>query len=182
LSVEVWRKLEAATVRSLAALRDGKWSRVIGTVAATGELLTAPFTGRRCVMYEIRISTGVWDEDSQSWLWFDAGESAGAESRPFDLVDDTGRVGVEPAGAITDLVLPAQLRRSRPDGQPIAVREAIVTVGDRITLGGVAVAQPDPTGAARVEGYRGDAPMRLVISGSARAPLLITNLPRLSGS
>jgi hypothetical protein len=197
--VSVWESLEAMPVVPIASLEEGKVGRVVGKVERDQDFLVAPLSGRVCVLYEVRIIRAISFEPGKVLLWNPDTSAPGwrtQDARSFAIVDDSGRAGVEPGGIEIDLVLPFQLYIDQIRGEPtpywrqtltellmangpVCVSEFALAPGDRATIAGVTTTQPDPDGAARVRDYRGHAPMRPVLGGSQREPLLVSNIPRL---
>jgi len=162
---------------AIAEVSEGHAARIVGKVVPGGEMLVAPLSGRPCVHYVVVVDR-VTVMDRTAWVLEDLGawrappaERLIAEERgtPFVVADDTGRAVVDPAGAITalhqdwhrlsevDVLGPIEREFLARRGlsahiwRPLSFREAIVEAGDRVSVQGVAVREPDP---GRDAGYR----------------------------
>jgi hypothetical protein len=71
-------------------------------------------------------------------------------------------------------------RPNYPDSSSLRVTEYVVTPEMHVTVQGYCTHEPDPAGAEDVTGYRADVPMRPVISGTKRSPLLLADYKRVS--
>ncbi len=105
----------------------------------------------------------------------------------FAIDDGTGRALIDPTGAKIKVVVSerqmilgaptarqgALLAHHGISGQHSLFREGVLVIGMRVAVIGRAVREPDPDGAARASGYRGDAPTRLRLGGSVEHPLEI---------
>src|SRR5262249_41238985 len=149
----------------------------------------APLTRRACVHYELelqgaargrpRIRPGVVTRLPP--------RSRDVRSVAFAIDDGTGRALIDPDGADVTVEIsvrqmsigePTELQRRLAAMHGISpretlFREGVLAIGDRVSIIGVALREPDPDGAARATGYRGDAPTRLRVAGSAKHSLRI---------
>jgi hypothetical protein len=169
---------------AIAGARDGQPARFVGQVAAVGETLVAPLSGRPCVHYVVAIDSvqvmqkAAWViEDLGTWRDPPPGRLAHDERGvPFVVSDESGRALVDPRGAYTDLgqdwyhlteVDPLSERESAylverglqaHIGRPLALREAILQPGDRILVQGTGTREPDPDPPApKSDAYRENA-------------------------
>ncbi len=187
------RKLREAMrtpITTIADAPEGKPIRIVGAVVATGELLTAPISGRRCVAFHalVEAHTG---EAREPW----AVVAEERQSMDFVVSDGTGRAVVDVA--TTELELEANPRtgeanattptvyellnrhradrRARPFAKRFRYQEHAFEVGARLAVMGVAVREPDPDAPADVTGYRDDPRTRLHLGGTPRQPCLVTD-------
>jgi hypothetical protein len=186
----VIRRLRKAKTFAIGELAEGQRGRVIGEAFPLDETLTAPLTGRPCVYYlaivEERTPT---DKSPKPFV-------EEIRSVPFVLTDGTGRAVVDPRGAkmaidfdsrttsgmfddatkIEAGFLERHHRASRGAlfNKGLVYMEAIIHVGERIAVLGEGVREPDPDVPPTAE-YRGEQPTRLRMTGTRRAPLVISD-------
>lgn len=180
------RRLRGATMMSLAGLPDSTPGRVFGHAQVLEEELRSPLTGRACVYYEVRVGEG--KRGGISVLY----ERRGV---PFMLVDGHSRAIVIPTHAELSLDFDAEtwsgtfddptpreaelLQRHGKRGagwlfnKRLQYREAVVEVGERIAVLASGVREPDPD--AVPGSYRGPSPTRLVLSGTAKSPIVLSD-------
>lgn len=112
--------------------------------------LTAPFSGRACVWYQVRLER--WSVRPNPWRWLTWGRrwwwqgrhgglaaatregwepvvAGDSDDQPFWLEDDTGRVSVEPEGAEWHLAEPVVREEVPSAGERYRVTERVVPVG-----------------------------------------------------
>lgn len=188
------RQLKGAKPWSLNELPEDTHGRVIGQARAIGEHLAGPLTGRTCVYYiaivEEQRSTG------RSSYW----RTVASETRgvPFMIEDGTGRAIIDPNGAQValdfdgnsksgtfnkaDPVQEAFLARHGQNSEgwvfnkTLRYREAMIEIGETISVLGSGTREPDPH-AAPEAAYRGAPPTRLRLTSSPRFPLIISDDP-----
>ena len=178
-------------VVSIADAAEGVVVHLVGVIAP-GETIEAPLSGRACVHYELEILGAARGQNRirpgvATRLPPRVRE---ARSVAFAIDDGTGRALIDPSGArFTIQISERQMRLGEPsevhrrlaslhgmrDGADL-FREGVLGVGARVAVIGMVVREPDPDGAARAAGYRGDAPTRLRLGGSATQPLVIRAL------
>lgn len=188
------RQLRAAKPWLLRELPEDTHGKVVGRARVLRETLAGPLTGRPCVYYiatvEQQRSTG------RSTYW----KTIITESRgvPFVLEDGTGRAIVDPSGAQMALDFdgnsksgtfndadPNQEAFLQRHGQSsegwvfnksLRYREAMIEVGETISVLGSGVREPDPEASPAGE-YRGAPATRLRLTSSARFPLIVSDDP-----
>jgi hypothetical protein len=173
--------------RPATALRDvvvGARVKIIGRIAGVQQLLEAPLTLRKCAGYRIELQT--LDERAPTFI-------ADERTQDFIVCDDHGeqvlvRASVARVVYIRDVELqtgraqpPAPLeaflaRHGRtsyaPSGRPLRylAREAVLTLGDQVSVVGRAQRTLDPGGSHH--SYR-EPPMRLEITATSDEPLYV---------
>jgi hypothetical protein len=155
------------SVASLRAAHEGEFVRIEGVVQG-GAAFAAAVSGAAAVLahYEIRTGSRVHHQirGVDFLLAIEGGEAVRitvAESF-FDM--KTG-------GAIEEPADPGVVRRAPDEGSTrVSYREARIAPGDRVEAMGVLVREPDP---ALASGPARTPPLRLVLRGSARIPLLL---------
>ncbi len=188
----VKRELAAARVQRIAALADGTKVAIRGevAVAAPGDTLVAPLTGRHCVYWLV-----TFDEVGVGGDYVELGRTE--QGTPFlvksenvaaRVVPDKPRIAVpghetvQPISALrgqaydamTRLAKAARMKKPNyPTSSSLRATEYIVSAGMPVTVVGWCTREPDPDAAADVSGYRTQLPTRPVISGSRRTRLLI---------
>ena len=55
LGERIKRAIKKFPTRRIADIKDGEFARLTGKVAAVGEIMTAPLSGRRCVYYSVSV-------------------------------------------------------------------------------------------------------------------------------
>ena len=191
------RRRAKRTERALATRQRSWISQAHGPVRLTGrihqdaELLQAPLSGRRCVVYELvveELSSGapsIWQR------LLDLRQAC-----PFLLADDSGTARIDTAGpgfvalvhdrvGVTSGIYPGDhLELSKvleSSGllpmtwlgrwKPLRYAEGVLELGELVTVGGNGAREIDPAGDR--PSLRSP-PQRLVIRGSEEEPLLIT--------
>jgi hypothetical protein len=181
---------------AIADAAEGVTIEIAGTIVS-GATIEAPLTGRACVHYDLEIveesrGTGAPGLGVRRGygLHITPGRLHEVRGVTFTIEDDTGRALIDPAGAE---IHPVAIAREMTIGDPTVrqrallvqhhmharqnrFREGVLAIGDRVAVIGTAVREPDPDGAARAHGYRGDTPTRLRLGGSAKHPLVIRAL------
>jgi hypothetical protein len=193
----VMRRLRRAVSTPIGELRDGVRATVQGTVALVDPSRTviAPLTGRACVFWMVRFDeVGAGD-------WHTLGRASGGCE--FLVENLSGTVLVHPAHARVDLPglemkRPSRMwptsdalitlarqhckRPNRPDETILRATEHVVLAGTPVVVNGGCALEPDPTATEAVTGYREQLPMRAVLSGTRRTPLVIRSTgPAQSG-
>lgn len=189
-------KLALAKVKPTprAAMIDGSLVVVRGTVGLVdpGADLTSPISRRQCVYWLV-----TFDELGIGGDFAELGRMD--QGRPFLVTSEIGvtRIVVEHArvavpGSVSlyhmrDLdnswYNDAGIRLARsvckrpnyPNTSSLRVTEYVVEPDMAVTIQGYCTHEPDPQGADDVTGYRADVPMRPVLSGTKRSPLLLTD-------
>jgi hypothetical protein len=168
----------------IAALRDHQLGRIVGSITASEQTLTAPLSGRPCVYYRVVISV------------YNRGWQARATDRcgtRFAMSDRSATAIIEPF--YSRLALRSDHREelgwfteATPEQQAVLARhgfrrsgvfarrwfrfdEAVIATGDPIGVIGAGVREPELPGPASED--RTAAPVRLRITGSVKAPLSI---------
>lgn len=198
LGTSLRRRLRAAAPAAISELREGLHCRIAGTVRALDQgSLEAPLCGLPCVAYLLEVIeqhvSGLAPGSTRELLIYDR------QAVPFLLVDGEHRAVIDPTHAQLLLVADHELQASSPlELSPRAravlqryvphraddwdrttriwFREAIVELGDRISIAGVGRREADPL-ASTERGYRDDVHQRLRFEGSAQVPLLIGSDP-----
>ena len=166
----------------IAELPDGEQGRLVGTASTLHRTLTAPLSGRACLYYIVLVKPV---------------ESSGAQDLfterngiAFTLEDASGSAIIDPARASMALAFDHR-EELRPSDQPSPAQralllrhdhssrssqlrfvEAVLSVGERITVVGAGVRRPDLASSAE-SGYRSAPPPRLRIAASDAVPLSI---------
>jgi hypothetical protein len=188
------RQLRAAQRWPLNELPEDIHGCVVGRARVISEQLTAPLTGRRCLYYIATVEEQRSNGRSSSWKTL-ASETRGVA---FLLEDGTGHAIVDPNGAQValdfdgksssgtfhdaDAVQEAFLARHGLKSQgwvfnkSLRFREAIIEVGETVSVLGSGTREPDPL-AAPEAAYRGAPATRLRLTSSARFPLIISDDP-----
>jgi hypothetical protein len=191
------RMLRNMPVTPIGRLADDTLGRVVGRAQGEGNVLNGPLTGRPCVYYiavvEQQHSTG------RSSYWKTLIREVRATQ--FRLVDDTGYAIVDPSHAqvlldfdgnsssgtfdkanpIEEAFLTRHGHQSKGwmFNKTLRYREAMIEIGEAITILGSGVREPDPeqSGQERVggggEAYRSAPPTRLRLTGSPKFQLVI---------
>ena len=170
----------------VAELRDRGEAKLEGTVVTDGAELRAPFSGRRCVAYELTL----FDFEGVRPVLL----ARIAVARSFLLRDDTGTAHVVPEPALVGIEpdkrwryeadrVPTKLRAlldehalgERWHHHPIVVCEGVIEIGGAVAVFGQVGREPF---AAADDGVGGGAPYRAMgsralLTGSMAAPLLL---------
>jgi hypothetical protein len=181
-------------VRALSEATEGKFMRFVGrVVAAEGELLTAPLTGRRCVAFDAAVFDYVLRFDSFAFHHpVEHSEprllTRTLRAMPFMVEDPTGRALVDPRGAFVRLTIDHRqggsgskitkvqvvdtsfLPHARPNEDKEYV-EGVLEIGEEVVVTGL-VQMP---GAGDASLYRANADARLRIVGAADRPADVTD-------
>jgi len=184
------RALRAAPRVQIADFPEGVPARIVGRIA-DGDHLTAPLTGRACVVYQAIVQQYANDRDGGSW------RTILRETRhvPFAIEDGTGRALVDPTGADLVVEIDSTTQSGTFDDATAAeadflarhgltskgsvfnkrlrYREGALELGETIAVYGFGTRELDPDGAARATAYRDAPPMVLRVSSSWRQPLLL---------
>lgn len=141
------RELQGGETRAIASLTPRQIARVVGTIAATGELATSPMSERPCVAWEV----SVWQPIGLH-AWRKVGAASGHV--PFSIEDASGRAAVradnvESYGVVdhekrfprADAELRAllgnlSLREAVDPAQPVHLKESVLCVGERAVVAG----------------------------------------------
>lgn len=198
------RMLRSMAVTPIGKLADDTVGRVVGKAQPeNGVVLTGPLTGRPCVYYiavvEQQHSTG----RSSYWKTL-IKEVQGA---PFRLVDSSGYAIVDPAHADVLLDFDGNSRSGTFDkanpveeaflarhghssqgwvfNKTLRYREAMIEIGEPVTILGSGVREPDPEGvSAGPSGddvYRNAPPTRLRLTGSPKFKMVICDDKKTTG-
>ncbi|MBP9204627.1 MAG: hypothetical protein KBG28_11725 [Kofleriaceae bacterium] len=168
--------------------------RLVGVAEVVDGTLTSPVTGRPCVFYQATIEELVSTGKSSQWRQR-AHERRGVV---FALRDETGRALVDAATARIALTIDGRSQSGVFDDATAAEQaflarhgmsssgwflnkrlryhEAVIEPGERIAVLGRGEAEPDPDGATG-GGYREGPALRVVITGTAKAPVLLSDHP-----
>ncbi len=182
------RRLRKANVWPIAELPEDTYGRIVGQADVFETELIAPMSGRRCVYYKVDVQNGN-DEVLEE-----------TKAVSFVVHDDTGRAVVDPSHATVVLVrdstttsgsfvepTAAQKALLERHGETsdgwiydlkLTYREAVIEIGERVTVRGAGVREPDPDGQP-TGGYRGGPPTRLRLTSSDRYPLEISDDPKV---
>lgn len=169
----------------IAELPEGQQGRLVGNVRELQRTLTAPLTGRACVYYVILV------EESVSSGWRE--RITERHGVAFGLEDASGCAVIEPARASVALAFyhreeirapgeatPAQDTVLARHGYNIAgggrlrFVEAVLSVGERVTVVGTGMRRPYLASPAELD-YRSAMPTRLHVAASDAAPLSISS-------
>ncbi len=166
----------------IAELPDGEQGRLVGTAGTLHRTLTAPLSGRACLYYVVLVKPV---------------ESSGAQDLfterngiAFTLEDASGSAIIDPTRASVALAFDRG-EELRPSDQPSPAQralllrhdhnfrssrlrfvEAVLSVGEPITVVGAGVRRPDLASPAESD-YRSAPPSRLRIAASDAVPLSI---------
>lgn len=170
-------------------LRKSGEAKLQGTVVTDGAELRAPFSGRRCVAYELTL----FDFEGVRPVLL----ARIAVARSFLLRDDTGTAHVVPEPALVGIE-PDKRWRFEPDRvdarlralldehaiddrwrhHPIVVCEGVIEIGGPVAVFGHVGREPFAGGAGSSDGGGRESPYRAtgtraVVTGSLAAPLLL---------
>lgn len=164
--------------RLIGALHEGQRARIVGEVAAIGEPLIAPVTGRRCVLYLVEVDTDPSNPSAERRLVTEQ------RAVPFVLDDGSGRSVIDTTNGQLSLDdgrrgkagethagMTALLARHHCSYVGARYHERIVEVGAEVAVLGDAVRDPDPD-ALPAGTYRTDLPARLRMTN-----VVISNRP-----
>lgn len=175
------RALRSLDETAIGKVRDGKMVRLVGRARPLGELVTAPFSGERCLC-----SLTITDELAPggfSWREF------GREQRGVDFVldDGTGQALIHATGAqlaghhpgetvttwFEAFFRSVQFRLSM--GNRVRCREWVIAADQPVAVGGMASFELDDH--AEPTDYR-EAPHKIVFAADDAAPLYIAGVRR----
>jgi hypothetical protein len=150
-----WLGRESARVpeTGVGELREGIRARVHGVVEAAGAPVAAPYTGRSCLAWTVRLV---------------ARDSLHERMERFGAADfmlrglDGERIAVHASQAELVVAMGAPVSVERVGGSAVR-RESILSAGDRIVVVGTPRREPDPAG---VGSYR-EPPTRLVLGNGS---------------
>jgi len=189
-------KLALAKVKPTepAAMIDGAVVIVRGMVGLDDPRseLTSPISSRQCVYWCV-----TFDELGISGDFVELGRSVQgvsflvvSERGVARVVPDHARVAVPGAERIfamknldaswyndpgIRLARSVCKRPNYPNSSSLRMTEYVVTPDMNVIVQGYCTKEPDPKGADDVTGYRADVPMRPVLSGTKRSPLLLAD-------
>ena len=194
----VKRRIRKTPAFALRDLPEAQEARVIGQAVVLHEHLVGPLSGRACVAYTAKVEQNLSDDGTGFW------ETLVIETRivPFVLEDGTGRAIVDGAAARVALDFDSSSTSSKSDDPTAAeraflerhgardqgwvfnkrlrYREAIIAIGETISVLGSGTREPDPQ-AAPVD-YRGGQPTLIRLTSSPRYPLVISDDPATTRS
>jgi hypothetical protein len=166
----------------IAELPDGEQGRLVGTTGMLHRTLTAPLSGRACLYYVVLVKPAKPSGARELFT-----ERNGVT---FKLEDTSGSAIIDPARASVALAFdhceevrpsgqpsPAQrallLRHGHTSsGSPLRFVEAVLSVGERITVAGSGVRRPDLASLVASD-YRSPPPPQLQLAASDASPLSI---------
>jgi len=153
------RLLRRTRVTPIAELTGDVLACVVGRVELDGDGLIGPLSGRACVAYDHEIKT----VDGPGMF-----TTTRVQRRvvPFYVVDATGRARVFAAEAALS---------NRPASRGPNHVERVIEPGMRIRIVGSVIVDPDFARSSE-RGYR-DGAVRFTLTGSARFPLLVDEMP-----
>ena len=190
------RQLRKAAPAELATLAESTFARITGGVRSSGQrLLEAPLSGRPCVYYAIHVISAAGPSPRHRHTEIGTEQ----EAMTFLLEDSTGHAVIDPDHARFSVAFdhvseskaafdadPRQravlerlglVHRDWFGTEHLLYREGIIATDERISVLGAGVREPDPD-AAPTGMYRGDRPMRMRFTGTAKYPLVISDDPR----
>lgn len=186
------RLMQQLKLWPIAELPENTPGRLVGKVQRLDAILRAPLSGRACVMYRVIVEHLPQRQVSPSGMRIIDDQVA----VPFALVDDSGQAFIDPtdtkflvdvdANEFSGMFDPASKLEteflalhgisSTAEGfnKALHFRESVLTLGEAITVVGIGVREPDPA-VATTDPYRRGPGQRLRLTGSAEAPLLVTD-------
>lgn len=164
----------------IAEIKNGEWAKVTGIVSMRAPLLTSPIAEQECIGFRLDVER----VDGTHSTVFER-QACGA----FTIADDSGQLHVD-GPFLLGLDAQGDWSTMRPrllaslDAADVptlqlasyrgfAFREALLRPGDRVSVLGLAFLEPDP--AAPAAGFR-SAPLALGMRGSARQPIVVTDV------
>ena len=164
------RRLGQFQATRVAEFRDGTQGKIVGRVRCD-EMVSAPISGRRCAYFEVsymRLQGDLWVEYNR-WI----------SGTRFYVADDTGEALIQ-VDHCNALLLPDHDWRNVPSYDGLSDRrlEGIVAEGERVAVLGYGRWEPDPNPASANHGYR-ERPVKLILRGGTKEPLLITDKPTI---
>ncbi|HEX7841933.1 MAG TPA: GIDE domain-containing protein [Kofleriaceae bacterium] len=188
------RLLRNTQPQPIAQLPENTLGKLVGVARPLGETLVGPVTGRRCLYYIAIVEQYVSTVLGSEWKQI-IKEERGV---PFQIVEGTGRVIVDPRGAKVALTFDGSSRSGTfHDADPVQeaflqrhgktskgwvfnkdlrYKEAMIEVNETIAVLGQGVREPDPE-MALAQDYRTGPPTRLRLTSSPRFPLVISDNP-----
>lgn len=160
------RKAFARPIRQIRDVKNGSIVVVVGTLSHRLSV-EAHMTRRPCAAFEFVDACKVEE------VWHE--QARYVSSTDFSIRDATGEALVYGFGA--EVLLNKEHRWRRGD-DAWEMREGFVTNGDQVAVYGHANWEPDPRPESAGLGYRAR-PTILVIRGTRRAPLCLTNSPAI---
>ena len=189
----ILRTLRNTPVVPIRDVPEGTPARITGQVALWGNPLQAPLSGRPCAYYEVTVEQHRSNGKRSHWHQI----LREVQGVPFIVRDGTGTAIIDPAGAKITIHMDATSRSGTLDdatpqeeallarhnlrsqgwvfNKQLRYREGVIEPGETVTALGCAVREPDPDAGGQAAGYREGGPMRLRMSGSPQAPLLLTD-------
>lgn len=187
------RAIRAATPRRIADWPEGQPTRLIGSIAG-GEVLAAPLSGRACVYYRAVVEELRGNSKHRRWVSI----IEEVRSVPFVVEDGSGRALVDPTGAQIACKVDRQtssgtfddataVERSFLDrhksastgflgfNRSLRYEEAILEVGERISVVGIGLREADPAAVGQVTGYRDGPPTKLRVGPCRDGKLYISD-------
>lgn len=191
----LWQVGRMAPVR-IADARAGALVKISGRIETGGPLLMSPFTRSACVFWEAKLNDigeeALTRAGSDGWTIAAVSHQSfhEATSQPFFIADESGRVRVEPAGALTRIGLHDVSDHARVNDGNEALMAFLASRGIRAAafMGvdnsfreahlapGATVAAYGTFGEAPTvesDGYRDRSGRLLRLSGTAEAPLVL---------
>ncbi len=194
---QIKRGLRGAPATGIGAAAEGTAVRITGQVIADGTM-EAPLSGRICVCYQLIVeeeSSSTDSDGNSTTTWSEVLREV--RGVPFIVHDGTGRALIDPTGArITlhqdhdtssgtfDPASPREEAILARHGQKssgwvfnraLRYQEGVIVAGETIAAAGHGVREPDPDAVGEASGYREGPPMRFRMSGSAAAPLFLSD-------
>ncbi|MBA3818799.1 MAG: hypothetical protein H0X17_07900 [Deltaproteobacteria bacterium] len=190
------RQLREAAQWGIGTLPEDTCGRITGTVHAfEGQTLEAPISGRPCVYYLIVIEENLGVGGGGAVM----GLAERSDGTSFVLEEDGHRAVVDPEHAVLSVAFdhettslaafdadPRQrkllsdanlIHRDWFKTSSLRYREAIIEIGERVSILGAGVREPDPDAPAAAA-YRSNAQTRIRLTSSPHAQLVISDDPR----
>ncbi len=187
------RRFRKTHAFSIEEMPEDTLGRITGVAQPLdGAVLKAPVSARPCVYWAIEVVEMLGDDWPSREI---INEQRGI---PFVLAQDGHRAIIDASSVVTNLIFDHankssgvygidQLQKAVVDTyvphrswqytETLIFREAIVAVGEQVSIVGSGTREPDPD-AAQVVGYREGARTRLRLTGSEKHPLSLTDDPR----
>jgi hypothetical protein len=188
------RRFRTTPQYALDALPEDTFGRVTGVARPfSGEQLTAPLSLRPCVFWVIEIVEDVGEDWPSSLILVQE------DAIPFVLDHEGHRAVVDPKAATVSLAFDhaseaqglAHADRAQRDllvrylphrdfthTHVLHMREAVIEIGEAVTVLGSGTREPDPE-AAPSAAYRDTGHTRLRLTGSKKYPICITDNPKI---
>lgn len=184
------RRFKKAAAFSIDALPEDTLGRITALAQPLGDTLMAPVSGRPCVLWVLEVIENLGED------WPSLRILRAQRGVPFVLEEDGARAIVEPESAVASLVFDhtSQSYGARADELQkrvlseylahrdfthtvdLAFHEAIIEVGEKVSVVGSGTREPDPHAASAA--YRDGGRTRLRLTSSEKYPLSITDDPR----